>query len=208
MLLLNVGGHTRVAHFPRASRTTILHYRVRTLLHLMVVVGRRLVRSSLEMIGVLLLLMMSSLSVLWNKVLLVSCLIIRLVVRLDRGWSWPKRELGINKYLLFKPGYSSLHHSAVVVTLVSTCWVILHLVMGVHLWAVKRFLICGVSMLRLRLLLSHHKVLNRTIWMSFHHVGILLVLSVRFTLSLRHAGTLRARSLFLRLLSVGSILWA
>ena len=84
MLLLNISRHAGVAHLTRASRTTVLHHRVTALLHLMVVVSWRLGRCSMQMVLVLLLLMMSSLSVLGYEVLLVGGLIVRLhMVRLD-----------------------------------------------------------------------------------------------------------------------------
>ena len=152
--------------------------------------------------------MVSSLRILRDKVLLVSCLVIRLhVVRLDGRRGRPIQKLVMNNYLLFKSRYLSLHHSTVIVALISTgcVW---HLVMRVHLRTIKRLLISCCRVLRLRLLLSQHEVLDGTVRMGFHHVGVLLMLHIRFTLSLRYARSLRAISLFLRLLSVSCVLWA
>ena len=156
--------------------------------------------------------MVSSLSVLWNKVLLVSRLIVWLhVVRLYWIRLRPIKRGRVSTYfihLLFKTSYSSLHHGCVVVAFISTSRIVRHLVMRVMLRTVKRFLISSSGVLRLRLLLlSHHEVLNSVRRMSFYHVWVLwIVFSVRFTLCLRYTGSLRAGSLLLRLLSISSIL--
>ena len=166
------------------------------------------------MISVLLLMVL----VLWNEVLLVGCLVMT-VVRVLLTWRWSRSKrinlLGIKCFdLLIRSRHSCLHHSAVVVAFICGCWITVELVLvRVLLWAVKRFLVSCSCVLILRLLLGHHEVLNCAVWVSLNQMLNLLrvVLSVRFTLCLRNTATAfraGAHSLFLRLLSVSSILWA